>query len=433
MPCAKVREICAAFAVESIEIVSQAFAAELERALRGQNSSLSILPSFLTSPSGEEQGEYIAIDFGGTNVRVMRVSLLGDGRYTTGRKVARPLADLAQGYDLTTPDTTGEELFDFIAALVKRITDAENDYALGLTFSYPMQQKAIDKAVLIEWTKEIKTSATVGRDIKSLLGQALRKQGLHRIEPVAIINDTVAALMAGAYSHSEVCMGSICGTGHNTCYLESSLHTLHGHPMIINTEAGNFSSVRVNSYDRHLDQNSLDPGKQRLEKMTSGKYIGELFRLILLDLMDQSLLPKAFQESSIWHPLSVDARILSSLRGHGLTERRYLQQWLNERGLSVYGASEQNLLAVIAEAILGRASGLIAASFLAILRRNKGVHSDLAVAIDGSIFEKVTGFSADIELFLNQGIKGSVVRLIHTADGSNIGAAVAAAQTTAMG
>lgn len=433
MKYAKVREICDTFNVKSIKTITEAFTDELEKALQNQSSSLKILPSYLTSPSGQEQGDYIAVDFGGTNVRVMLISLLGNGRYAVVKKISRPLADAAQGYDLTAPSATGGELFAFVAELVENVLNTKRDYSLGLTFSYPMRQDAIDKAALIEWTKELKTGATVGMDIKSMLSQALQGRGLHRINPVAIINDTIAAFMAGAYSHSNVCVGSICGTGHNTCYREASLHTGAGLPMIINIEAGNFSLAPGNLYDQLLDRSSFDPGKQRFEKMVSGKYMGELFRLLVLDMADQSLLPAMrTAEAGILRPFAVGAEILNWLNVDGPVEKVYIDNWLNKHGFPPFQDQDRAILTMAANAILNRAIRLIAASFQALLNRGTDKQSRLAVAVDGSVFEKIAGFSSKIEMLLNRTRTGPAIALIHTVSGSNIGAAVAAAQKATL-
>lgn len=428
MPDAKLREICDAFTTSSVKTVAEAFAGELEKALQGQESSLRILPSYLSSPSGQEQGDYVAVDFGGTNIRVMLISLVGNGRYTINERVGRPLADVKGGYDLTSPSATGEQLFAFVAELVGNVVDAERDYPLGLTFSYPMRQEAIDKASLIEWTKEIKTAATVGKDIKSMLKRALLGRGLHRIKPVAIINDTVAALMAGAYSHPEVCMGSICGTGHNSCYREVTLYAASGFPMIVNTESGNFSLAGGNRYDRLLDQASLDSGRQLFEKMVSGKYMGELFRLVLLDLVEKGLLPAVFHgKCGIYRPYLVGAEVLSWLVAESPLEKSYIDKWLNDLGFPSLKDGDRAMLTTVANAILDRSIRLIAASFQAVLGRAAAQSSNLAIAIDGSVFVKVPGFSKKIETILSQNLHSRKVRLIHTEHGSNIGAAVAAA------
>ena len=44
-------------------------------------SSLRMLKSYVGLPTGEEKGEYLALDFGGTNVRVLRIRLDGHGKF----------------------------------------------------------------------------------------------------------------------------------------------------------------------------------------------------------------------------------------------------------------------------------------------------------------------------------------------------------------
>lgn len=56
----------------------------------------------------------------------------------------------------------------------------------------------------------------------------------------------------------------------------------------INCEWGAFDNEhRVlprTDYDRHIDENSPRPGQQTFEKMVAGLYLGEIFRLVLVDL-----------------------------------------------------------------------------------------------------------------------------------------------------
>lgn len=62
--------------------------------------------------------------------------------------------------------------------------------------------------------------------------------------------------------------------------------------VLINTEWGNFGShSRVlddhrTTYDDRLDQASLNRGKQIFEKSISGMYLGEITRLMMLDLVE---------------------------------------------------------------------------------------------------------------------------------------------------
>ena len=65
--------------------------------------------------------------------------------------------------------------------------------------------------------------------------------------------------------------------------------------MIINTEWGGFGDngeidfIRT-KWDRNVDENSINPGRQTFEKMISGMYMGELIRQVLVDLMKDDLI-----------------------------------------------------------------------------------------------------------------------------------------------
>jgi hexokinase len=52
----------------------------------GGTSSLKMLPSFVTKPNRNEKGTFFALDLGGTNFRVLRLQLLGNGQYKDGTK-----------------------------------------------------------------------------------------------------------------------------------------------------------------------------------------------------------------------------------------------------------------------------------------------------------------------------------------------------------
>ena len=53
--------------------VARNFTGALERRLKGEESSLALLDSCLSLPTGQETGTYLALDFGGTNVRAFRI------------------------------------------------------------------------------------------------------------------------------------------------------------------------------------------------------------------------------------------------------------------------------------------------------------------------------------------------------------------------
>lgn len=422
-----IENMLGAFRVESADAVTEAFDTELKKALQNDCSSLHILPSFLSPPTGQEKGEYIALDMGGSNVRAVCLTLQGGGHYVIQRAIRKPLQDPVRGYDLTSVSATGAQLYAFIADLVGMVAQPKKTYSLGFTFSYPMKQDAADKACLTHWTKEIHTSNVIGHDIKTMLQWALEERGLKGIAPVAILNDTVGCLMAGAYTDPVVCTGSICGTGYNTCYVETSLSNRNG-PMIVDMESGNFAVAPSNSYDEILDRHSTDPGRQRFEKMVSGKYMGELLRLAVLDLAQQGLLPlsdKSYNE--LQKPFALGAEALNWLISDHPKSGALLGT-MNLQDDMLYSARSRECLTAVARAIVTRAEKLIAASFTAILARYRTGDERMAVAVDGSVFEKMPGFSRGIERILRHNLRPAPIELLHVQDGSVLGAAIAAAQ-----
>ena len=139
-------------------------------------------------------------------------------------------------------------------------------YLLGHTFSFPSSQTNIYNARLIIWTKEFATKGVEGEVVNDLLKSSFQLvKNLTNVEPTAVINDTVAVLLAAAYKLGNVNIGSIYATGHNTCYYET-FTGMGKLAMVINMESGGFNKLAINKYDYKLDMESEKPYEQRLEK-----------------------------------------------------------------------------------------------------------------------------------------------------------------------
>ena len=74
----------------ALQDIAEDFYEELILAVNGRPSSLQALPSYLPTASGKEQGNFITIDFGGTNIRVSSVTLQGNGAGQCGQKYENP-------------------------------------------------------------------------------------------------------------------------------------------------------------------------------------------------------------------------------------------------------------------------------------------------------------------------------------------------------
>jgi hexokinase len=144
-------------------------------------------------------------------------------------------------------------LFDFIADCVDKFISEFNinrtgKINLGLTFSFPVEQTAIDRGTLTMWTKGFIASGAVGKDVVFMLQESLNRKEVP-VKVSALINDTVGTLLTHAYKHPNAILGAIFGTGTNGAYFEkiSNIKKLKDAPpnaeyMVINIEWGAFDT-----------------------------------------------------------------------------------------------------------------------------------------------------------------------------------------------
>ncbi len=417
----KVKE---AFTVDSdlLKEIAAAFRYDIRKGLEGSNeSSLRMLKSYVGLPTGAETGEFLALDFGGTNVRVLRIELLGKGRFNVLKKVAKPLR--VEGvYDYVGVGSTAKDMFDFIAGLVDEAIEGNHDkkYYLGHTFSFPSKQTDLYNAKLIIWTKEFATAGVEGEVVNDLLKEALARIGAVNVEPTAVINDTVAVLLAAAYKQEDTFIGSIYATGHNTCYLEPYAGKAD-EPMVINMESGNFSKLVPNKYDMIIDEKSEKPGEQRLEKMVSGRYMGELFGLALADVLGTE---KAYGFTSI------DMSNIVLDTSDNLQEVAKIVA--GQTGLQL-SAEDCALVQEMVLAIIVRSARVVTSTFAGIIWHLAGDDKvkKQHIAIDGSVYEKMPRVKENVmkALYDILGEDASAVDTVLENGGSGLGAAIAAAMS----
>ena len=397
------------FGPEEIVAASEVFRSEMEKGVAGDKSStLNPLPSFLGLPTGDEQGDFIALDFGGTNVRAERVRLFGGGQYERSACMAKPLI-IPGRYNHANGGETAQGLFGFIAEIVDAVIggDHETPYYLGHTFSFPAVQESPDDAKLLSWTKELAVPDVEGQWINERLSEAMQARGLTNVRPTAILNDTVAVMLAAAYQWDDVAIGSIYATGFNACYLEK----FGGEkpPMVMNLEAGNFGWFDQNEYDAALDQASEKPGEQVLEKMVSGRYVGALFSRAFGDILGETF--PAVTGEDIFHIIRGDDEgLLQRMAKGSLTEDQVRES------------------VALAEAIVRRSARIAAAVYAGILR-HVGNDGGRTIAVEGSFFMHMSMARATLHEALKEllGDEAEKVKVWQVTGGASLGAALAAA------
>lgn len=397
---------------DNLREIAKDFCLEMKASAAGGNSSLQMLPSYLRLPKGCETGRFLALDFGGTNVRAMLVQLNNRVSSVLKQRMA-PLRDPNGKYDYASKHSSAKELFDFLARLVLSVAEETPVYCLGHTFSFPCRQESLSEARLIRWTKEIATPGVEGENVGKLLEAAFIRQQ-SKIVQKAILNDTVSTLLAASYAEPSVHVGSICGTGHNSCFWDKGING--SQPMIRNLESGNFSCVQMTRYDSQLDRNSEKPGEQRLEKMVGGRYLGEIVRIMAIDAAGAGVL------KYLTNPYDLRTVDLAFFMQPRLFKCPTTLQDLT--------SGDKEILSSLANWVCRRSARLAAATFAGILMY---IDPELAeshtIGIDGSLYTKLPGYAVQLQAAIKEILpeRQDAVRMVPVQDGSGIGAAIAAA------
>jgi hexokinase len=94
--------------------------------------------------------------------------------------------------------------------------------------------------------------------------------------------------------------------------------------MAINCEWGAFDSsthehLPRTNYDLIIDQTSNKPGEQAFEKMIAGLYLGEIFRLVMCELIDEGVLFLGQETYKVEKAYAFDTAFLSLIERYVLS------------------------------------------------------------------------------------------------------------------
>uniref|UniRef100_W5US68 Hexokinase-2 n=1 Tax=Ictalurus punctatus TaxID=7998 RepID=W5US68_ICTPU len=427
---------------ENLMDVSLRFRREMDRGLgRDTNltASVKMLPTFVRStPDGTEKGDFLALDLGGTNFRVLRVKVSSNGKQTV------EMENQIYAIPETLMRGSGTELFDHIAEclanFLEKLGIKEQKLPLGFTFSFPCQQTKLDESFLVSWTKGFKANGVEGKDVVDLLRKAIRRRGDFDIDIVAVINDTVGTMMTCGFDDHHCEIGLIVGTGTNACYMEEmrNLELVEGDEgrMCVNMEWGAFGDdgalddIRTD-FDREIDAGSLNPGKQLFEKMISGMYMGELVRIILVKMTKEGLLFQGRTTPELLVTGHFKTSYVSAIENDKSKEGLVcVEQVLRDLGLD---PSPEDCVAVqrVCHIVSTRAAHLCAATLAAVLRQirdNKAVDRlRTTIGVDGSVYKNHPQFARRLHKMVRLLVPDCDVRFLRSEDGSGKGAAMVTA------
>ncbi|KAJ5200437.1 Hexokinase [Penicillium cf. griseofulvum] len=238
-------------------------------------SDQQFLPTPVTQlPTGRETGRYLAIDVGGSNLRVAFIELLGEAvdsdiRPTDATERSRDTIRKAQRQRVKRTlerawpiqehfkKDKAEDLFSWIGDCIAEVIaeslssdatkkDIPAELDMGITFSFPIMQESLAEATLMPMGKgfAISSDLNLGQILLNGYDKHTRRPdedepstkrrklfALPKLKIQAITNDTVATLASLAYKvkslpNSRVAMGIIVGTGCNAT-IPMKLSALH--------------------------------------------------------------------------------------------------------------------------------------------------------------------------------------------------------------
>ncbi|KAI0022922.1 hexokinase-1 [Xylariomycetidae sp. FL0641] len=440
-----------------------------------------MLPSFNhLLPTGKEQGQYLALDVGGSTLRVALVELRG--RDATGRE--REIVRM-NNFKITpkVKSLRGMAFFDWVAARIhevihKDVSSNQDPIPMGLAWSFPVEQISLGGGLLLDMGKGFLASQDLrGQDLGEIIQVACAKQGLS-VQLAAILNDSTATLLSQAYTHSETRFGLILGTGTNIA-VHLPVSAL-GRPkygqradswfkeashVIVNTELGMFGHgiLPLTRWDESLNAGHMRPDFQPLEHLLSGFYLGEICRFALAEAVETTGLFGGLMPPSLTEPYSLDTELLSRMeadtsptlsKAHAaFTSAHPPASSPSSPAPYVYTHCDISTVQRLASLIAQRSAALLAASvyslwnlrreaqqeyldatpavngFVPLLRESEqeAAMRCTKVAFNGSVIEHYPGYRATCQRYLDAlvGTDHESIVLVPALESSILGAAVA--------
>ncbi|WVO12864.1 hypothetical protein L204_100472 [Cryptococcus depauperatus] len=448
---------------EKMQEIVRCFRLEMEEGLANYGHDMAMIPAFVTGvPDGSEEGAFLALDLGGTNLRVCLVLLQGNHKFQIKQQKYKVSQALKEG--------ESRELFDYIAESVDAfLTDvqAQDDIPifassesmhLGFTFSFPVEQTAIDAGTLLTWTKGFSAKNAVGHDVVRLLQDAFDRKHMH-VRCSALVNDTVGTLLSRSYQNGPALIGAIFGTGTNGAFIdktqtirklgeerirvEEALGEHAGKYMVVNTEWGAFDNKRrclpISIFDNKLDRESINPRKQAFEKMISGMYLGEITRNILLYMIDSNILFNGYSSTILETHYGFDTSFVSAVEGATTNDevKSHIIHFLDVDSCHITEECLE-IVRLACRVVSDRACKLSACAIAAVVQHtgndkapDRSVDKGVDIGMDGSVVEFLPRFNERVRTALEVllGVEGAArIRMGLAKDGSGVGAALTALQ-----
>ncbi|KAI8968892.1 hypothetical protein BDF20DRAFT_826959 [Mycotypha africana] len=414
---------------------------EMDVGLSSDDSHMDMLPSWVYKhPTGQETGEYLGLEMSGSNIRIYLVNLHGQGRISTRQQKYVIHDSLKKGDINSVIDFMVESVDSFLSFVGKY--EVKEPLALGFVLSFPLKHTALNKAFVLQWTKDFEITGADNKNIAELLQIAFKRRHIN-VNVEAVINGAVGCLLAHSYRSLDTLVACTISTGTNAAYWEKfesikksnvTLPSVENGEMIINTEWGSFGDLNPGLlprtfYDNRVNRQSVNPGVHLFEKMVSGLYLGEIVRIIMVDFLDRRLLFDGQYTTELNTPYFFEASYMSAIGSDDTPDLEATKHVLESiMNLPSTTLSDRRIVRTICELVSRRAARLVAAAISAIIEKRNSLEQGLTISMEGSVYESFPNFPRRVNDAL-KALYGENVNHINlgvTRDGNGIGAAIAA-------
>lgn len=376
------------------------------------------------------------------------------------------------------------DFFKFIAEKILEILssqtliDRTSIVSTGITWSFPLKSTSHNSGRIVHVSKGYTISDEIyNKELKDVLEGVCKKEFDIDIDVKCVINDLLAVYSAGLFFDRHTKLALVLGTGFNVCCSLNGgeyLAETPGHLSIlkekilpgsssshlINTELSLFGDNMLpyltNKFDYIIEPRfqdfqfdfrcfmSTDTNgalMQPTEMMTSGRYLPELTRLVLVDLINDNHIFNSIDKSSLHKILNVpydgfDGELMC-LIDESNNIPRIIERFASTYCIDKTLLKESDIVTMkeIIAAILQRGAFIVAitiVSFLKLLKQQNKLDEKLVViSYVGSVLTYFHNYRVEVKKFINANsfVKdaGITVDFKLVDNSSIIGAAIGAA------
>jgi hexokinase len=403
------------------------FMDEMQKGLDGR-ASLLMIPTYIRMDKDIPLMEpIIAIDAGGTNLRVAVIHF---------NKNNEPVVEDFRRHPM--PGSSGEisreEFFETMAGYILPVLYRSGK--ISFCFSYPAEIMPDRDGKIINFNKEVKVKGAEGELLGRNLLEALKRLGCRDEKSIIVLNDTVATLLAGKAASPgrlfDGYIGYILGTGTNICYAEKcrnigKIPNLGGSDelVLINMESGGYDKAPRGPIDLEFDSTTANPGDHVFEKAVSGAYQGGLILAVIRKACSEGIFSKGFLQ---------EITNVSSLEAREVDDFLFYPYGKNKLAKCCAGSDcEEDRISLfyLVDNIFERIAKFAAFSLTAVLEKTgKGGNpcKPVCITTDGSTFYKSKLFRSKLEhyikIYTNE-VKGRYCEFVKVDNGTLIGTAIA--------